>query len=126
MVPRDQEDGARRNQLKFRLRIPIEVALEEALPSIGDIIHSVNDTMEGFGFSEKLTLRSTLFHFEVTIERKPTTEECEKLAGILQSFFEQRLPQLKPMVGGISDWSCEVVLASVEEPTHLPSSSSDQ
>jgi hypothetical protein len=97
--------------MKHRFKVPIHVALEEALSSVGDIIHSVNDIMADFGLLEKLTVRSPLFFMEVTVDKEPTHAELVKIREVIEEQFQEKLAKYKPTVAPVSEWTHERILA---------------
>jgi len=60
-----------------KYQIIVEVSLEKLLPAAGQTIDQINGFMAGFGFNEKITLRSEI---PLTVEgSRPLTQEEETL-----------------------------------------------
>ncbi len=69
--------------------IGIRVQARKLLSPVKDLEDSVNDAMQGFGFSEKLCV-TTLLPLEMSVERRTTPEEMKSmLEAIGKTFSEQ-------------------------------------
>lgn len=71
----------------------------KVLPSVGKIVDEVNGHMEGFGFSEKLVLRSTRVPIaEMTSDRPLFLEELAFLQCEYTKHFVLKFPESNPEI----------------------------
>ena len=70
---------------KMKIRIPIGGLLK----SVKDLEDSVNNSMKGFGFDEKMTVTSVI-DVDVTVSRALTNEEIARMTGIAQATYKEK------------------------------------
>lgn len=61
-----------------------DIDVGAAIPSVGDVLTSVNNTMHSFGFHEKLCLMSNAKILDITSERPLLAEEIEIIVSKLR------------------------------------------
>jgi hypothetical protein len=66
--------------MSYVYRATFTAELGNVLPSVGDMLQSVNTCMQGFGFDEKLVVRSELFSIDITLP-SPITPEWQAMAS---------------------------------------------
>lgn len=77
----------------MKYNILVSFNTSKVLPSYGKIIDEVNHHMKGFGFSEKLVLRSERVPLAtMESDRELLFEERVKIAGIYASNLEAKFP----------------------------------
>lgn len=76
--------------------IRFELSLERILPSLGQVVDTANDFMHGFGFPEKLTVRSEPFVMTLTVERPLDEQETEAIAKIIATGLREQFPGCDP------------------------------
>lgn len=67
----------------------------ELLPAAKDVVQELNGWMKGFGFDEKLCLRSTIDIAELSIEGELTEDSKREFTNIMESEFAKQLPNWK-------------------------------
>jgi len=87
--------------------IPITCNLGKVFSSVGEIVDSVNETMHGFGFPEKMSLRSEIVTMKFTVHRELTMEEKLKVRQSIQEVYQERLPEQELEVAHPNEWSLE-------------------
>lgn len=61
--------------MKYKYVFGVNVIAENVLPSVKDIVDSVNTFMKGFGFDEKITLRSKLDIYTISSDKLLNDEQ---------------------------------------------------
>lgn len=85
--------------MKYRYTILYSFNTNKVLPSVGNIVDEVNHHMEGFGFSEKLVLRSERVQLqELTSDIELVVEERDRIAIQCAQIFEKNFPGSNPEV----------------------------
>lgn len=83
----------------MKYNILVSCNTNKVFPSVGSVVDEVNHHMEGFGFSEKLVLRSERVPMAVmTSDRELLPEECVKIAVMYAENFEKAFPGSNPEI----------------------------
>ena len=83
----------------MKYKILVSYDTNKVFPSMGTIVNKVNDHMQGFGFSEKIFLRTELMEMSViTAERELTNEELETIVEKYTIMFSETFPGSNPEV----------------------------
>ena len=81
--------------MRHKYNITFSVDLGAFIPEVGDLCNSVNETMQGFGFHEKMGLRSECINTALTVNEKLTQEQETKITSIMIQQFEAAQPTWK-------------------------------
>ncbi len=84
--------------------IPVTCDLGKTLPSVGEMVDSVNSTMKDFGFDEKMCIRSQIMTVTLETERELTEQEKFQIQGMLQASYDEKLPEKDFQVASPSEW----------------------
>jgi len=79
------------NTTESKYEFVFSINMGKALPSVGKIVDSVNETMHEFGFSEKMLVVSS-FPVILTSSRELTEEEQTKAGQIMLEGYKEKLP----------------------------------
>ena len=72
--------------MTYRFEFGIRVPVGKLLNTVKQLEDSVNDSMQSFGFSEKMIITSVI-PLEMTVKRLPTDSEMYKIREILQAQY---------------------------------------
>ena len=73
----------------IKFEIGVRMNMRDLVPKAKEVEDSVNDTMQSFGFSEKMRV-TTVLPMELSVAQQPTAAEWESFkAIIIQTFREQ-------------------------------------
>ena len=73
--------------MRIKYTFDITADLGKVLPSVGELTNSINSTMNGFGFPEKLSIRSKIMSGSIEVDKPMTKEEI----GIAISIIKKNL-----------------------------------
>lgn len=86
--------------------IPIYARLEQAIPSIGELVDSVNQTMHEFGFHEQMSIQSVIAHITVHSNRPFSRPEALLYQQTAQEAFDKKL-DFEVRVADFDEWRIE-------------------
>ncbi len=85
--------------MKYHYAVLYSFNTNKVLPSVGNVVDEVNHHMEGFGFSEKLVLRSERVRLQsFTSDIELVVEERDRIAMLCAKTFEKTFPGSNPEV----------------------------
>ena len=84
--------------MRVEYDIGISVDVGEVLPSVGDMIKSVNESMRGFGFHEKLCVRGKAFSCTFSANHEITATEKEVVKAIIVDHFNKLFQNWKVQI----------------------------
>jgi len=80
-------------------KFDVTASLSQAIPSVGDLMDSINSSLSQMGYSERVDARVSIASPIVTVNRELTEEEIEKMRAVIASQFQTTFPQYSIRVG---------------------------
>lgn len=102
----------------FKYEFPIQIDLGKSVAGVGEIVDRINESMSDFGHSERVVVMSEIGVMTVTGERELLQKEGEDMRRIIQSDFDQRLPDRHLSIGSPR---CTRISESAESISHAVS-----
>lgn len=79
--------------MTFEYEATFRIDLGKAIPSVGELLKSVNDHLATMGVEERITLQSEVFSFLVQVNRILTEEEEHKMKRIIEAQVITSMPR---------------------------------
>lgn len=96
-------DAAQKNLMYV---IELSANLGAMVPSVGEMLKGLNNAMAGFGFSEKMMLRSRFYCLQLTVNRELTAQEENEIGQLVIEQFAKDHPEWELRVEGFKLHQC--------------------
>lgn len=84
--------------MTYTYRFPVTANLGKLIPSVGAMMDSVNETMRGFGFNEKASLRSEVMELVFTCNACLPLASLDAARSMIQATLHAKFPEMEYVV----------------------------
>lgn len=80
--------------MKHKYTITLELSMGDLLSEINDFETSINESMKGFGFDEKMYITSQL-PLELTVNQKMTDAQKQQMEGLIHKTYAETFKHVR-------------------------------